>query len=361
MGSARLSDKVRVGWMIGNPPVGSLNFGPLYFPSLMIRLLPSATATVSAAGIILLVCLLPACGKKEPPPPVKPAPAPAEATPPPAPAPPAPPATPTAPLPSPPSPAPIPTPTVPPMPAPTPPAPAPAPLPPPSVPDTVPPEERLGEVRKLRTPGLTTQLRDAGFTLGDPIFIRVFKETLELELWIKPKSAPTYRKWKTWPIAAMSGELGPKNKQGDRQAPEGFYQVTAKSLNPRSSYHLSFNIGYPNALDLAHQRTGNFIMVHGKAVSIGCFAMTDPVIEEIYLMAEAALKKGQPAFAVHVFPFRMTSERLLQAGEEHPSLLPFWLDLRQGYNAFESTQQPPIIKVEEKRYRITPVGTPQPS
>lgn len=249
------------------------------------------------------------------------------------------------------------------MPVPTPTPPAPQPTPPltPSVPDSVPPEERLGEVRKLRTPGLTEELRRQGFALGDPIFIRVFKETLELELWIKAKSAPAFRKWKTWPIAAMSGELGPKTKEGDRQAPEGFYQVTTKSLNPRSSYHLSFNIGYPNAFDQAHQRTGSFIMVHGKAVSIGCFAMTDPVIEEIYLMAEAALKRGQSSFGVHVFPFRMTSERLLQAGEEHPSLLKFWLDLRPGYTAFESTQQPPIIKVEEKRYRVTPVGTSQPS
>ncbi len=248
-----------------------------------------------------------------------------------------------------------------PSPTPTPPAPQPPPPPAPSVPDSVPPEERLEEVRKLRTPGLTEELRQQGLALGDPIFIRVFKETLELELWIKPKAASAYRKWKTWPIAAMSGELGPKTKEGDRQAPEGFYQVTTKSLNPRSNYHLSFNIGYPNTFDHAHQRTGSFIMVHGKAVSIGCFAMTDPVIEEIYLMAEAALKRGQPSFGVHVFPFRMTSERLLQAGEEHPSLMNFWLDLRQGYTAFESTQQPPIIKVEEKRYRITPVGATQPS
>lgn len=249
------------------------------------------------------------------------------------------------------------------MPAPTPIPPAPRSTPPPtaSVPDSVPPDERLAEVRKLRAPALTEELRREGFALGDPIFIRAFKETLELELWLKPKSASVYRKWKTWPIAAMSGELGPKTREGDRQAPEGFYQVTTKSLNPRSTYHLSFNIGYPNTFDLAHQRTGSFIMVHGKAVSIGCFAMTDPVIEEIYLMAEAALKKGQPSFGVHVFPFRMTSARMLQAGEEHPALLPFWLDLRQGYSAFESTQQPPVIRVQEKRYRVTPVGAPQPS
>lgn len=237
-----------------------------------------------------------------------------------------------------------------------PPPPAPA-----SVPDSVPPEQRLAEVRKRLSSSLAERLQAAGFTLGDPLYIRVFKESLELELWLKPKNSSVYRKWNAWPIAAMSGELGPKTKEGDRQAPEGFYQVTSKSLNPRSNYHLSFNIGYPNAFDLAHQRTGSFIMVHGKAVSIGCFAMTDPVIEEIYLLAEAALNRGQPAFSVHIYPFRMTNDRMLQAGEEHPELLSFWLDLRKGYTAFESTQQPPSVIVRDKRYVVTQRGTPQPS
>lgn len=204
--------------------------------------------------------------------------------------------------------------------------------------------ERISEVRTRLQPALKQELAAAGFTLGNHAFIRIFKETRELELWLKPKGVTQYKLWKTWPIVAMSGKLGPKLKEGDLQAPEGFYGVTASAMNPASKYHLSFNIGYPNAYDRANERTGGLIMIHGNKVSIGCFAMTDPAIEPIYLTVEAALNHGQPEVPVHVFPFRMTPGRMAQVDVSISPWIEFWKNLQQGYTAFEETKVPPQVK-----------------
>jgi murein L,D-transpeptidase YafK len=209
---------------------------------------------------------------------------------------------------------------------------------------------RVTEVRARVEPSLKQELAMAGFALGDPAFIRIFKESRELELWLKPKGASGFKLWKSWPIVAMSGKLGPKLKEGDGQAPEGFYEVTPSALNPQSDFHLSFNVGYPNAFDQAQGRTGSFIMVHGNKVSIGCFAMTDAVIEPIYLVVEAALNNGQASVPVHIFPFRMTEERMTTAETEKASWLEFWKNLREGFARFEQTHVPPTTQVEADRY-----------
>lgn len=204
--------------------------------------------------------------------------------------------------------------------------------------------ERITEVRTRIEPSLKQELATAGFALGDPAFIRIFKEERELELWIKPQDEKQFKLWKTWPVVAMSGKLGPKLMEGDQQAPEGFYAVNAKAMNPESKYHLSFNIGYPNAFDQAQSRTGTLIMVHGNKVSLGCFAMTDPVIEQIYLVVEAALSHGDASIPVHVFPFRMTDERMAQAETEGGPWLAFWKNLREGHDRFEAKKVPPQVR-----------------
>lgn len=213
-------------------------------------------------------------------------------------------------------------------------------------------KERIEEVRERVTPGLSAALAGKGFQLGNPAFIRIFKESSELELWLQPDPDASFRLFKTWPVANWSGKLGPKLAEGDYQAPEGFYVTDKSLLNPRSAFHLSFNIGFPNAFDRAHDRTGSFIMVHGSDVSIGCFAMTDPVIEEIYLIVEAALDHGQSNVPIHTFPFRMIDERLEQTADsddEHP-WLDFWTDLRPIHDAFEADHQIPNVQVENKRH-----------
>jgi len=189
-------------------------------------------------------------------------------------------------------------------------------------------------------------LPENGFQMGNEAFIRIFKEERELELWLKRDRK--FALFRTYPIAGMSGQLGPKLAEGDRQAPEGFYFVKKEALNPNSRYHLSFNVGYPNKYDRAHDRTGSFIMVHGSNVSVGCFAMTDEKIEEIYRICEAALNNGQPFFRVHIFPFKMSDERL--ARENNHRWLPFWKNLQEGYELFEKTGTPPNVQVENKRY-----------
>ena len=120
-----------------------------------------------------------------------------------------------------------------------------------------------------------------GMDAQAPIFIRIFKEESELEVW-KQRDDGRFYHFKTYPICNWSGDLGPKVKQGDRQAPEGFYTVTREQMNPDSNYHLAMNLGYPNAYDRSQRRTGEFLMIHGKCKSAGCYAMTDALIEEIY-------------------------------------------------------------------------------
>lgn len=206
--------------------------------------------------------------------------------------------------------------------------------------------ERLNNVRQRLLPRLNEELAARQCRLGQPVFVRIFKESRELEVWMQ--GAPEeWRLFRTYPIACFSGTLGPKTKEGDMQAPEGFYTVEAKQLNPASRYHLAFNVGYPNAYDLAHGRTGSLIMVHGDICSIGCFAMTDRVIEEIYLVVEEAVKDGVNV-PVHCFPFRMTEERMAQADAVHAE---FWKELQRGYDIFEKKKRVPKITMEKGRYQ----------
>ena len=141
---------------------------------------------------------------------------------------------------------------------------------------------------------------------------------------------------------------GPKLRQGDGQSPEGFYFVTPARLNSYSKFHLSFNLGYPNAYDRAHGRTGDFLMVHGDCVSIGCYAMTDVGIEEIYTLVQSALGGGQHFIRVHSFPFPMTDENM-QAYKSHKDAA-FWQNIKQGWDWFETHRRPPNVKVEDRRY-----------
>lgn len=206
---------------------------------------------------------------------------------------------------------------------------------------------RLKEVKKKREADIKKALADEGFRWGKPVFIRIFKTEKQLELWIKEDK--TYRLYKTYDVCTFgSGGLGPKLKEGDGMAPEGFYFVRPKKFNPYSSFHLAFNLGYPNAYDRAHKRTGSALMVHGSCVSIGCYAMTDSLIEEIYLIAEAALKNGQPFFRVHIFPFHMTN--LATGLVKNSKWYDYWLNLKTGYDYFEKHKLPPNVRVQNKKY-----------
>lgn len=188
-----------------------------------------------------------------------------------------------------------------------------------------------------------------GMQTSAPIFVRIFKEESELEVW-KAREDGRFYHFKTYPICNWSGGLGPKTQQGDKQAPEGFYTITPAQMKPDSQFHVAFNIGYPNAYDRANNRTGEALMVHGKCKSAGCYAMTDALVEEIYALAREAFRGGQPSFQVHAFPFRMTPEKL-DRFKKH-KWYAFWSTMKQGYDAFEVSRVPPGVAVCERRYMV---------
>lgn len=234
------------------------------------------------------------------------------------------------------------------LPAPKPLLPYPAP-PAPEVWDTWTAAQRLADVTQRVQPRLNEELNKRSIPPGAHAYLRAFKEERVLELWLQTNEG--WKLWRTYTIAAASGQLGPKLREGDYQVPEGFYTVTTRHLNPASKYHLAFNIGYPNDYDQHHQRTGSFIMIHGREVSIGCLAMTDPAIEEIYLLVQAALGKGQPSVPVHLFPFRLTEERL-QASASDP-WEPFWRhELLPAWQHFESKHTVPEVPLVDGRYQV---------
>lgn len=195
---------------------------------------------------------------------------------------------------------------------------------------------------------LSARLATQQLQLGAPVFMRIFKREFELEVWMKRNGR--FERFATYPICMWSGGLGPKLKQGDRQAPEGFYSVDSSALNPNSKYHRSFNLGFPNAFDRAHGRSGSLLMVHGDCRSVGCYAMTDPVIDEIWTLITSALNAGQKRFQVQVFPFRMTETNMsLHAGDRD---IGFWRQLQPGHDAFVRDHVPPIMSVCDGRYAI---------
>jgi len=203
-------------------------------------------------------------------------------------------------------------------------------------------------VNKFLDDTLDERLTDLSANIGDAVFIRIFKKESILEVWIR--SETEYEHLKDYNICAYSGDLGPKLKEGDKQSPEGFYKVKKHHLNPNSKFHLSFNLGYPNKYDKAHERTGSFLMIHGNCVSIGCYAMTNAKIEEIYDLVESALEKGQKYVQVHAYPFRMTEENMALYSENE--WYDFWVNLKEGYDYFEAEHLPPLVKVKNKSYTI---------
>jgi len=172
-----------------------------------------------------------------------------------------------------------------------------------------------------------------------PLLIRVFKEESELELW--RRQGERFELIATYPICAWSGTLGPKEYEGDRQTPEGFYAVDLHHVGAVGRHLRAIDIGYPNGFDRSLGRTGSHIFVHGGCRSVGCFAMTNPIMDQIYALAERALHAGQDAIPVHVFPFRMTEANLKR--HANTRWYGFWSNLKEGYDTFEATRQTPVV------------------
>lgn len=205
------------------------------------------------------------------------------------------------------------------------------------------PESRLAfKAMEQYTPTLERQLNAQGLKLGDPILLRIFKVPALLEVWVKKGNQ--YVLFKTYNICQFSGKLGPKLKNGDRQSPEGFYNVPASALNPKSSYYLSFNLGYPNEYDRFHGRTGSLLMVHGECASVGCYAMTNSRISEIYTLMYRAFKNGQKEVQVQAYPFALTDNNMRKM-QRHSSYR-FWLNLKEGYDLFATNHKMLTVTVD---------------
>src|ERR1700722_19995959 len=183
--------------------------------------------------------------------------------------------------------------------------------------------------------------------LQSPILIRLFKQEAELEVWKQDRSGH-FALLKTYPICRWSGDLGPKVREGDRQAPEGFYAISPAQMNPQSAYYLSFNTGYPNAYDRAWGHTGSEVMVHGDCSSRGCYAMTDEQIAEIYSLGRESFFGGQKSFQFQAYPFHMTP--LNMAKHRNNPNMAFWKMIKEGYDHFEVTRQEPKVDFCEKKY-----------
>ncbi len=207
--------------------------------------------------------------------------------------------------------------------------------------DIAPKAERQLPSRVVQT------MKAKGMSKTSPVMMRIFKEEGKLEVW-KAKQNGRYDVIASYDICKWSGQLGPKFTEGDRQAPEGFYTVRPGQMNPKSSYYLAFNIGFPNAYDQANGRTGKHLMVHGACSSAGCYSMTDEQISEIYAFARDSFKGGQREFQVQAFPFRMTAENM--ARYRNDPNYDFWKMLKVGYDHFELTKVPPKVDVCGKRY-----------
>jgi murein L,D-transpeptidase YafK len=214
----------------------------------------------------------------------------------------------------------------------------------------LPGKERAAKAAENVRPGLERDLAAKGLHLGDPVFIRAFKRERELEVHVRNRLTEKFELFRTYKIAGMSGHPGPKLAEGDGQVPEGFYYVPPAAMKPDSQYHLAFNIGYPNDFDRSLGRTGSLIMVHGNRISIGCLAMTDEKIEEIYTLCDAAHQAGQLFFRVNIFPAKMSVEWMQGiAGDSNET---FWSNLKEGYDFFEKNRVPPDVSVGDGRYQF---------
>jgi murein L,D-transpeptidase YafK len=200
---------------------------------------------------------------------------------------------------------------------------------------------------KELSPQLLSLLQQKNMPKHSRILVRIFKEESELEVW-KQDATGHFQILKIYPICRWSGDLGPKVHAGDHQAPEGFYTIKPELMNPNSNYYLAINTGFPNTFDKANDRDGAFLMIHGDCLSVGCYAMTDDQIAEIYSLARDSFLGSQQSFQIQAYPFRMTPANLARH-RTNPHMA-FWKMLKVGNDHFEATHLEPKVEVCNRRY-----------
>jgi murein L,D-transpeptidase YafK len=185
------------------------------------------------------------------------------------------------------------------------------------------------------------------------VYIRSFKYDSEMEVWVKNKQSEKYKFFKTYKICALAGSLGPKRMAGDYQVPEGFYYIN--EFNPRSLYHLSLGLNYPNASDKMLcdlSQPGGDIYIHGSCVTTGCIPITDGQIEELYVLALHSKDMGLDYIPVHIFPVNFDNPRsvayLNKFLVSFNEFVPFEKSLQNAFFYFDKNRQVPPVVINSK-------------
>ncbi|MCT1525781.1 L,D-transpeptidase family protein [Sphingobacterium hotanense] len=148
------------------------------------------------------------------------------------------------------------------------------------------------------------------------ILLIAYKEADILKVYAKSRGNESYSLLISFPVLSRSGQLGPKKKEGDKQVPEGQYRINR--FNPKSKYHLSLGINYPNDYDKEQQYSGSDIFIHGGTETVGCLPIGDPAIEVLYTLASFATSHGQHEIPVYIFPFPLDVETLEKYEPHYP-------------------------------------------
>ncbi len=193
---------------------------------------------------------------------------------------------------------------------------------------------------------LAAEFAAKGLKLGSPVFIRIYKQNSKMELWVQ--QGARYVLFKTYGICRWAGGLGPKMYEGDRQSPEGLYHISSEDLIVNPRWHRAMNINYPNQFDVVNGRGGSGILIHGKCGSVGCFAIQDANVEEVYDAVRAALHNGQSNIPVLALPFRFA--KYAPTVEDTMNMNDFWSDLRRADLLFDRDRLPPVAYVCDGRY-----------
>ncbi len=219
--------------------------------------------------------------------------------------------------------------------------------------EKVPVSEMAFQAAARHSGRISSEMGRLGITLGQPIYMRIFREEKELELWVQKAGESEFILFKVYRVLNAPNRVGPKTQAGDGRGAEGFYYVSGSRLRFETEQNLGFDLGYPNASDRFYKRSGGGAMVHGERFSEGGYALSNPAIEEVYTIAAAALNGGQSFFRVHCFPFRMDDKRMDPKISLHPEQDAFWANLKEGYDFFEVLRFPPNVTVlKDGRYQF---------
>jgi murein L,D-transpeptidase YafK len=218
---------------------------------------------------------------------------------------------------------------------------------------------KIGDLLHRKEDTLMKQFKEKGLVWPARfVYIRSFKYDSQLEVWVKATQKDRYKLFKTYKICAMAGTLGPKRMQGDYQVPEGFYYIN--EFNPRSEYHLSLGLNYPNASDRMlsdSTQPGGDIYIHGSCVTTGCIPITDGQIEELYILCSYAKDMGEDFIPVHIFPVNFSNNRsvyyLNKYLQTFPEYTPFAKSMRSAFYYFEKYREVPFVMVNGKGEYVT--------